>query len=906
MLRKHVQSEVLKLCHSLYWNPWFLIKRRTTEKCWLINVTMKMNKVIIHNANMSLSVNKFSENFAECVIVSLIDFFLRYDQIELNEACQDTTVFMTCIELLRMKILSQEAINSVAQFIQIVSKILKNHISVKCWFFLDDIEIKELKTKYQNQEIISEIQQFILEHVQWLNAVLADLKWADCIMSEKKSQFCMSDIKIVEFVCNAEEWHLNSTKMIKVLNWKLCMNVVTAHSFLELCIYYHIWIKNFTLVMKFIYWLMKKNIIFKWTWKQQAAMNSLKTLLMTVSALCFIDYENEEDIILIINASLQGWSTVLMQVNKKIKKWHLSWYESDLWTELKQNYNVGKQKCWVILKTLKKVQFWLYKVQFILKMNANILVAQLNWTVTDLSDALIIWWIVWIQLFDFNIQHISEHKHITADALFWRSCTESDDIDEWHEVDINKFIDAELNLLQLVSVQAEIKKKVLKSEYFKDSLAIAWYLTTLCQSSELLIKKFSSFKNNVLKFLIKDWHLFQWNERNESLQHVVNKAAEQTQILKSLHNKSDHQSWKETFQRVTDQYWWMSLYKNVDIYICTCKKCQQWSVNQQKKTLFSIWVSVLWQKIRMNVIYILSNQSKHFLMIAWDDLFRWVETRALSNTDSSSVVKFLYKDVICRHSCFDWLVVDDELENKEFVEVLSEKYKIHWLVVSAYHSQANEMIKRDHLFLLMSLSKMSEEDFESWVKNLLAVLWVNRTTIQWSTGLTSYYILYRMNAVLLIELDVLIWHVLSWNKVWTTVNLLTVQVQQIQCRDENLKKVTLHLQRMQLKNKKFFDDNHRIWTEEIKNDDLILLHNTKRDTDISAKLTFCWLELFWILKSVSEKRTFIFEELDSTRMAEMFAENRLKIYQTCKVVIDAISASKNCVNQKTIHNVRRE
>ena len=118
-------------------------------------------------------------------------------------------------------------------------------------------------------------------------------------------------------------------------------------------------------------------------------MNSLKTLLMTVSALCFIDYKNEEDIILTINASLQGWNTVLIQINKKIKKWHFSWYESDLWTELKQSYDADKQKCWAVLKTLKKVQFWLYRVQFILKMNANILVAQLNQMMTDLSDALI-------------------------------------------------------------------------------------------------------------------------------------------------------------------------------------------------------------------------------------------------------------------------------------------------------------------------------------------------------------------------------------------------------------------------------------------------------------------------------------------------------------------------------------
>ena len=348
--------------------------------------------------------------------------------------------------------------------------------------------------------------------------------------------------------------------------------------------------------------------------------------------------------------------------------------------------------------------------------------------------------------------------------------------------------------------------------------------------------------------------------------------------------------WIKNFTLVTELIYWLM--------------CQQWSVDQQKKTLFSIWVSVLWQKIEINIIYMSSNQNKHFLMIAWDDLSEWVETRALSNADSSSVAKFLYEDIICRHSCFSQLVVDGELKNKEFVEVLSEKYKIHWLIVSAYHSQANEMIKRDHLLLLMLLSKMFKESFRSWVKNLLTVLWVNKMIIQWSTELTSYYMLYEMNAVLSIKLDVLIWHVLSWNKVQTMMNLLAVQVQQIQCRDENLKKVTLHLQRMQLKNKKFFDDNHRIWTERIKNDDLILLHNTKRDTDMFTKLTFHWLEFFQILKSVLKKEMFILEELDDTRMTEMFAENRLKIYWTCEVVVDAISTSENCINQKTIHNVR--
>ena len=41
-------------------------------------------------------------------------------------------------------------------------------------------------------------------------------------------------------------------------------------------------------------------------------------------------------------------------------------------------YNVIKQKSYGVLKALKKVRYWLYGVRFILKIDANVLLAQLN------------------------------------------------------------------------------------------------------------------------------------------------------------------------------------------------------------------------------------------------------------------------------------------------------------------------------------------------------------------------------------------------------------------------------------------------------------------------------------------------------------------------------------------------
>ena len=121
---------------------------------------------------------------------------------------------------------------------------------------------------------------------------------------------------------------------------------------------------------------------------------------------------------------------------------------------------------------------------------------------------------------------------------------------------------------------------------------------------------------------------------------------------------------------------------------------------------------------------------------------------------SKAVARFLWKDVICRQSCFGKLVIDGGSENKESVEELAGRYGIKWVVVSAYHPQANGMIKRSHKQIVNSLSKMSEGGRKNWVQNLPAVLWVNRSTLQTYTGLIPYYLNCGSEQVLPAELEV--------------------------------------------------------------------------------------------------------------------------------------------------------
>ena len=125
----------------------------TLEKYRLVNVAVELNRVTIQDANLPPSADKFSEEFAGCTILSLIDFFSGYDQVKLDKEFRDLTAFMTPLGLMRMTTLAQGATNSVAQFVRIVLKILAPYLRDRTKPFLDNVGVKGPKTIYNNKEL---------------------------------------------------------------------------------------------------------------------------------------------------------------------------------------------------------------------------------------------------------------------------------------------------------------------------------------------------------------------------------------------------------------------------------------------------------------------------------------------------------------------------------------------------------------------------------------------------------------------------------------------------------------------------------------------------------------------------------------------------------------------------------
>ena len=285
-------------------------------------------------------------------------------------------------------------------------------------------------------------------------------------------------------------------------------------------------------------------------------MNILKLILTTASTLKFLNYFFLiDEIILTVTFNLKRWDVILFQINSERNKNHSSRYRSDLWTMFESRYDITKRECRELLKTLKKVRFWLYEVQFIIEIDVNILISQFNRSVTDLSKILMIRWLIWICVFDFDVRHVFDKRHIATDKLSRKLCELLNNINEIYKENIDNFINDQFNCVQIFSMQVNENdnEQFMKNEYFKKFQRIVHYLITLTRSKHLNRKKFHKFKNWTLQFFIRDRHLFKRVNKNILWWKVIDKTENQAIILKQFHNKNEHRERKEIYRCVTNK-----------------------------------------------------------------------------------------------------------------------------------------------------------------------------------------------------------------------------------------------------------------------------------------------------------------------------------------------------------------
>ena len=778
ILEQRLKRGILEESHAPYRNNWFLTQKKDGG-LRLINDAQRYNKFTVRDAFIPPNAEEFSEEFGGNFLVSLLDLFSGYDECTLDDRSRDITTFSTPLGLLRMCTLPMGATNSVAQFMRAMTRLFYDLIPHVCRPFLDDICVKSARHDYSGEEVLPGIRRVVAEHIRNLDQILFNCELAGATVSAEKSQWCCKQAVLLGYLCTPDGRLPAQSKVEKITEWRTCTDLTNLRAFLGLAGFYRLWAPYFGIIAHPLYDLTRKNVAWVWTENHQWAMEHLARLITTAPCLAPLEYgDGTGAIYLMVDASLHGWGAVLEQVGPDGKR-HPCRFESGIWSAAEKRYDATKRELRGLLYALRRMRRYLYGVHFFVETDAQVLIHQINGSASDIPGALLLRWIAWIRLFDFEIRHIPGSKNGAADGLSRKPAGPSDLSDKALEEDIDDWIDAKMysqELSEVLDGAYHGYRKPLPSEgsddiwderntWSLDSINIAFYLSTGTYPASIKTKADRlSFRMRAHKHILLHKALFlRPSHASAQPRRIVDNAADRMRIWEACHAECGHRGRESTYYRVTASYYWKGMYTWVEHKCRTCEPCQRHGVKRfEDGAMHSIPRSQPFWKINVDIQYIPTRRGTRPLIEARDDLTNFLVARILSNTKSATVAHFFLHEIILQYGLPVEVLVDGGSELKGEVDALLGSFNIKRIEISPYNSRANGINEAGHFPLAQGLAKLVQTTKKDAYDLIDHLVWADRTSVRQSHGFTPFYLLHGFHPVSEIELDVPTWRLVNW------------------------------------------------------------------------------------------------------------------------------------------------
>ena len=205
-----------------------------------------------------------------------------------------------------------------------------------------------------------------------------------------------------------------------------------------------------------------------------------------------------------------------------------------------------------------------------------------------------------------------------------------------------------------------------------------------------------------------------------------------------------------TYNKIKEKYYWKGMKQDIENYIKTCDKCQRRGQQGSKGYLHPITVEKPFERIGIDFMGPLprSRKGNKYILVITDYLTKWTEAKAMREATAEKVVKYLYRDIICRHGCPKIILSDRGSHfNNKMMEGLCGKFEIKHHMSSPYHPQTNGLTERFNRTLSEALAKILEEE-NQWDEYIEPVLFAYRTNKHSTTRQTPFYMMYGREAIL--------------------------------------------------------------------------------------------------------------------------------------------------------------
>jgi hypothetical protein len=220
--------------------------------------------------------------------------------------------------------------------------------------------------------------------------------------------------------------------------------------------------------------------------------------------------------------------------------------------------------------------------------------------------------------------------------------------------------------------------------------------------------------------------------------------------------------------------------------------------------------------------------------VAIDYFTKWVEATSYANVTKQVVVRFIKNQLICRYGIPSKIITDNgsNLNNKMMKE-LCKDFKIEHHNSSPYRPKMNGAVEAANKNIKKIIQKMVVT-YKDWHEMLPFALHGYRTSVRTSTGATPFSLVYGMEAVLPVEVEIPSMRVLMEAKL-SEAEWCQSRYDQLNLIEEKRMTALCHGQLYQKRMKQAFD--RKVRPREFKEGDLVLKKILSFQQDSRGKWT---------------------------------------------------------------------
>ena len=260
-------------------------------------------------------------------------------------------------------------------------------------------------------------------------------------------------------------------------------------------------------------------------------------------------------------------------------------------------------------------------------------------------------------------------------------------------------------------------------------------------------------------------------------------------------------------------YYWLTMEKDCIEFVRKCHKCQIYSdrINSPPvplHTLTSPWPFAMWGIDVIGPINPKASNGHRFILVAIDYFTKWVEAASYANVTQKVVAKFLKTNIICRYGLPERIITDNATNfNSTDVRRLCERFKIRHHNSAPYRPKMNGAVEAANKNIKKILGKMVIT-YKDWSDMLPYALHAYRTAVRFSTGATPYSLVYGMEAMTPIEVEIPSLRVLVEAEL-EEAEWIKARYEQLNLIDEKRLKAVCHGQLYQKRMARAFNKNVR-------------------------------------------------------------------------------------------------